>query len=101
MKRFAMLATAALLASPAAFAADKDLCQINMQEIQDNMTTNQATLGEPARSQVEEYTNQAREAQQAGDTEKCITLTTQALQRLKGPGSSESGTAGSSSGTSN
>lgn len=102
MKKFALLAAAALIASPAAFAADKDLCQINMQEIDDNMTTNEATLGEPARSQVEELVGQARQAQTAGNTEECIAHSTKALQELKGPGSSGSGgTAGSGSGSSN
>ncbi|WP_312243569.1 hypothetical protein [Stutzerimonas nitrititolerans] len=101
MKRFALLATAALLASPAAFA-DTNLCQTNLQEIDDNMATNMATLGEPAKSQVEEYVEQARQAQQSGDTEACIAHTTKALQELKGPGSSGSGgTSGTGSGASN
>ncbi|GAB6389005.1 MULTISPECIES: hypothetical protein [Pseudomonadaceae] len=102
MKKFALLAAAALIASPAAFAADKDLCQLNLQEIDDLMATNQATLGEPARSEAEELVGQARQAQQAGDTETCIAHTTKALQELKGPGSSDSnGTAGSASGAGN
>lgn len=102
MKKFALLAVAALIASPAAFAADKDLCQLNMQEIDDSMTTNQATLGEPARSEIEELVSQAKQAQQAGNTEECIAHSTKALQDLKGPGSSGAGgTAGSGSGSSN
>ena len=101
MKRFALLATAALLASPVAFP-DTNLCQTNLQEIDDNMATNMATLGEPAKSQVEEYVEQARQAQQSGDTEACIAHTTKALQELKGPGSSGSGgTSGTGSGASN
>jgi len=97
MKVHALLASAVLLASPAVFA--QDLCQINLQEIDDNMATNTATLGEPAKSKVDEYVNQAREAQQSGDTEACIAHSTKALQELKGPGSSgSSGTAGSGSG---
>ncbi len=102
MKRLALLAAAALLASPAAFAADKDLCQLNMQEVEDNMATNMATLGEPSKSQIEEHIEQARQAQQSGDTEACITHSTKALQELKGPGSSGSGgTSGSGSGAGN
>ena len=66
MKKFALLAAAALIASPAVFADDKNLCQLNMQEIEDDMATNRATLGEPARSEVQELIKQAREAQQAG-----------------------------------
>src|SRR5690606_36726225 len=90
MKRFALLATAALLASPVAFA-DTNLCQTNLQDIDDNMATNMATLGEPAKSQVEEYVEQARQAQQAGDTEPCIAHTTNALHAVKSPGSCDSG----------
>jgi len=98
MKTFALFAAAALIASPAAFAADKDLCQLNMQEIDDNMATSQATLGEPALSEVEDLIKQARQAQQSGDTETCIAHSTKALQELEGPGSSGSS---STSGTGN
>ncbi len=101
MKKFALLAAVALLASPAAFAAEKDLCEINMQEIEDNMATTLTTLGEPARSQIEEHVKQAREAKQAGNTEECIVHSTKALQELKGPGSSTPGSAGSASGVGN
>ena len=59
MKVHALLASAVLLASPAVFAQN-DLCQTNLQEIDDNMATNTATLGEPAKSKVEEYVKQAR-----------------------------------------
>jgi len=101
MKVHALLASAVLLASPAVFAQD-DLCQLNLQEIDDNMATNTATLGEPAKSQVDEYVKQARQAQQSGDTEACIAHSTKALQELKGPGSTGSGgTAGSGSGGGN
>lgn len=101
MKKFALLAAVALISSPAAFAADKDLCEINMQEIDDNMATSMTSLGEPARSEVEELVKQAREAKDAGNTEECIVHSTKALQELKGPGSSTPGSAGSSSGTGN
>ncbi|MCQ4322835.1 hypothetical protein [Stutzerimonas stutzeri] len=102
MKKFALLAAAALLASPVAFAADKDLCEINMQEIEDNMATSMTTLGQPAKGQVEDHVNQARQAQQAGDTKGCITHSTKALDELKGPGSSGStGSSGTGSGSSN
>jgi len=101
MKIHALLASAVLLASPAVFAA-QDLCQTNLQEIEDNMATQSTTLGEPAKSQVEEHVMQAKQAQQAGDTEGCIAHSTKALQELKGPGSSGSGgTAGSGSGAGN
>ena len=90
MKIHALLASAVLLASPAVFAA-QDLCQTNLHEIEDNMATQSTTLGEPAKSQVEEHVMQAKQAQQAGDTEGCIAHSTKALQELKGPGSSGSG----------
>ena len=98
MKIHVLLASAALLASPAVFAED-DLCAINLQELENNMATNTVTLGEPARSQVEELTQKAKQAHQAGDKEACIAHSTKALQELKGPGSSGSGgTSGSGSG---
>ncbi|MGE4407686.1 hypothetical protein [Pseudomonas sp.] len=101
MKLHALLASAILLASPAAFA-QQDLCQTNLQEIDDNMATSMATLGEPAKSKIEEYVQQAKQAQQAGDTEACIAHSTKALQELKGPGSTGSGgTSGSGSGAGN
>lgn len=102
MKRYALYAAAALLACPAAFAADKDLCEINMQEINDNMATGTATLGEPSKSKVDEHLQQARQAQQSGDTEGCIAHSTKALQELKGPGGTgSSGSSGSGSGAGN
>lgn len=102
MKKFALLAAAALIASPAAFAADKNLCELNLQEIDDNMATNQATLGEPARTKVEDLIKQARQSHKSGDTEACIAQSTKALQELEGPGSSGStGSAGTGSGTGN
>jgi len=102
MKRFAILATGILLASPAAFAADMNLCETNLQEIDDNMTTTMVTLGEPAKGQIEELVVQARQAQQGGNIEDCIAHSTKALQQLEGPGSSGSGgSAGSGSGAGN
>ena len=68
MKKFALFAAAALIASPAVFAADKDLCQLNLQEIDDNMATNKATLGDPARGEVQDLIKKARDAKQSGDT---------------------------------
>lgn len=102
MKKFALFAAAALIASPAAFAVDKNLCQLNLQEIEDNMATSKATLGEPARTQVQDLIKQARQSQQSGDVEACIAQSTKALQELEGPGSSGStGSAGTGSGTGN
>ncbi len=80
MTKFALLAAAALIASPAVFAADKDLCQLNLQEIDDNMATNKATLGDPARGEVQDLIKKARDAKQSGDTETCIAQSTKALR---------------------
>ena len=99
MKKFALFAAAALIASPAVFAADKDLCQLNLQEIDDNMATNKATLGDPARGEVQDLIKKARDAKQS---ETCIAQSTKALQMLEGPGSTGStGSAGTGSGASN
>lgn len=102
MKPFALVATAVLLASPAAFADDKNLCEINMAELENNMATNMNTLGTPAEGEVQELMKQAKQAQSSGNTEECITHTTKALQLIEGPGSSTSpGSAGSGSGSAN
>ncbi|MFC3606328.1 hypothetical protein [Stutzerimonas tarimensis] len=93
MKRLALFAAAALLASPAAFAQDQDLCELNMAEVDQHMTTSMATMGEPARTKVEGYIETAEEAQATGDTDTCIAQSTMALQILKGPGGSDAGSA--------
>lgn len=98
MKIPMLFAVAALLASPAALAQDMNLCQINLQELEQNLATNQATLGEPARTQVEEYHQQAKAAQSAGDVKACIAHTEKALQMLKGPGGPGTSTPGTSGG---
>lgn len=101
MKPYALLACAALLASPAAFAEDKNLCQINLSEIDQNMTMAMPTIGEPAATKINEYVEKAKEAQKSGDVEECIAQSAKALQLLKGPGSSTTGGAGAGSGSGN
>lgn len=101
MKRLALIASAALLASPLAFAQDADLCELNLSEVEQNMIGNRATLGEPAESRLQEYIDKAHEAHRAGNTQECVAHSTQALQLLKGPGSSTTGSAGSASGAGN
>ncbi|WP_120995947.1 hypothetical protein JQR85_13465 [Stutzerimonas urumqiensis] len=96
MNRLALLAAAALLASPAAFAADENLCQLNMQELDDALATD-VTIGTPVEGEVKELMKQAKQAQQSGNIEECIVHTTKALQLLELPGSS-SDTAGAGSG---
>lgn len=81
MKTTALLFTA-LLAGPA--LAD-DLCALNLEKLENNMTT-QVTLGEPLKGEVEEHQKKAEEARSAGDTEGCILHSTKALQLLEAPG---------------
>jgi len=90
----ALFAAATLLASPA-FAAD-DLCAINLQKINDMQATNTAAnvgtteTGGPA-ADIDEQVKQAKDAQAAGDTKKCIAITSQAINDLKTTGSSSDG----------
>lgn len=84
MKLYALLASAVLLASPAAFA-EEDLCRKNMEEIEASMAA-QSELDEPTRGQVQGHVEEARQARQAGDTDGCIVHSTKALQQLKAPG---------------
>nr|WP_298170760.1 hypothetical protein [uncultured Pseudomonas sp.] len=79
MKLMTMLFATAALASAPAFA--EDLCAIQLQKL-DNKETQTITLGSPAKEQVEELTQQAKEAQSAGDTKACISHSAQALQLL-------------------
>jgi hypothetical protein len=79
MKLIIMLFAAAALASAPAFA--EDLCTIQLQKL-DNKETQVITLGSPAKEQVEELTQQAKDAQSAGNTEACISHSAQALQLL-------------------
>lgn len=80
MKLITMLFAAAALASAPAFAED-DLCTIQLQKL-DNRETQTITLGSPAKEQVEELTQQAKEAQSTGDIKSCISHSAQALQLL-------------------
>lgn len=82
MKRTAitgLFMTAALLASPV-FAAD-DLCDANLQKIDDHMATMTATSEDLVKS-VKEQTDDARAAKAAGNEKDCIALTTKVLDQL-------------------
>lgn len=81
MKRIALTGlflTAALLASPV-FAAD-DLCDANLQQIKDDLATGAADMGEDTMMNLKETQKEAMAAKAAGDTKKCIELTTKALE---------------------
>lgn len=89
----ALFAAATLLASPA-FAADKDLCELNLDKINNSMATAGAT-SEGLDTAVQKHVEEAKQAQAAGDTKKCIEITSKVVERLdktnKGSGSSSGG----------
>jgi len=84
MKLAALIVTAALAASATPAFAD-DLCAINLQKLNDILTT-EPTLAEPMKMQVEEHKKEAEKAQSAGDLEACGTHAEKALQLLDAPG---------------
>ena len=73
--------TAAMLASPV-FAADKDLCQSNLQQLEDALATLPAT-SENATDNVKAALKRAQDAQKAGDDKKCIDITTGTLEKIQ------------------
>jgi hypothetical protein len=75
-----LIITAALMASPV-FAAE-DLCDVNLQKIENAKTTT-LNLGEPAKGQLEEATNQAKAAKASGDEKGCIAASTNALKVIE------------------
>jgi len=100
MKRTALLYPAALLsatlmASPVSAA---DLCDANLQKIQDTLTTKQATMSESLKTQVMELQTSAKQAKAAGDEKKCVEASAMAVQRLEAPNTEGSGDSGGGSG---
>ena len=86
MKRSALaglFVTAAMLASPV-FAADseKDLCQINLDKI-NNGKALLATDTSGKSGEIDTAVSQAKAAHAAGDEKKCIEITSKALQDLQ------------------
>ncbi|ETK15239.1 hypothetical protein H097_23989 [Pseudomonas sp. FH4] len=86
MKRSALaglLITAAMLAPPA-FAAgnDADLCQINLDKI-NNGKALLATDTSGKSGEIDTAVSQAKAAHAAGDEKKCIEITSKALQDLQ------------------
>jgi len=80
------------------FAAD-DLCDVNLQKIDDTMTTSSATLGQPLEGQVKDLQKEAMTAKASGDTEACIAASGQALQLLQTPGGDGASGGATGSGT--
>lgn len=93
MKAHALLASAVLLASSAAFA-DKDMCQTYLQQIDDRMASAEdmdAARQDEAMMHVEE----ARKAQKAGDANGCAMHAREAIKVLEGTGGTSGGSGAS------
>ncbi|MBD9458784.1 hypothetical protein IB241_13940 [Pseudomonas sp. PDM05] len=85
MKRSALAGlfiTAAMLASPVFAAGDKDLCEINLNKI-NNGKALLATDSSGKSGEIDTAVAQAKAAHAAGDEKKCIEITTKALQDLQ------------------
>ncbi|PRA23852.1 hypothetical protein [Pseudomonas poae] len=85
MKRSALAGlfiTAAMLASPAFAAGDKDLCQINLDKI-NNGKALLATDTTGKSGEIDTAVSQAKAAHAAGDDKQCIEITSKALQDLQ------------------
>ena len=85
MKRSALAGlfiTAAMLASPAFAAGDKDLCQINLDKI-NNGKALLATDTSGKSGEIDTAVSSAKAAYAAGDEKKCIEITSKALQDLQ------------------
>jgi D-arabinose 5-phosphate isomerase GutQ len=85
MKRSALAGlfiTAAMLASPVFAAGDKDLCEINLNKI-NNGKALLATDSSGKSGEIDTAVSQAKAAHAAGDEKKCIEITTKALQDLQ------------------
>ena len=85
MKRSALAGlfiTAAILASPAFAAGDKDLCQINLDKI-NNGKALLATDTSGKSGEIDTAVSSAKAAQAAGNDKQCIEITAKALQDLQ------------------
>ena len=85
MKRSALAGlfmTAAMLASPAFAASDKDLCQINLDKI-NNGKALLATDTSGKSGEIDTAVSQAKAAQAAGNDKQCIEITSKVLQDLQ------------------
>ncbi|MGU9858744.1 hypothetical protein [Pseudomonas sp. LF245] len=85
MKRSALAGlfiTAAMLASPVFAAGDKDLCEINLNKI-NNGKALLATDSSGKSGEIDTAVSQAKAAHAAGDEKKCIEITAKALQDLQ------------------
>lgn len=88
MKRTALAGlfiSVAMLASPVFADSQADLCQINLQKIKDAKVSTEQ-MSETMQSDIDGTIHQATAAKAKGTeegTKECISLTTQALQKLQ------------------
>ena len=73
--------TAALLASPT-FAADKDLCAANIQQISDFVDSAPA-IPESSLNNVKDALEKSKTAQAAGNDKDCIEISGQMLEKIQ------------------
>ncbi|WP_415758008.1 hypothetical protein [Pseudomonas sp. LT1P18] len=73
--------TVALLASPV-FAADKDLCKENINQIQQTLDSDPAT-SENAEDNIQAGLDKAKTAQAKGDDKGCIGITSGLLEKIQ------------------
>ncbi|KNH30165.1 tmRNA [Pseudomonas syringae] len=76
-----LFVTAAMLASPV-FAADKDLCTSNIQQIK-QVLDSEPTTSESAKDNIKASLKRAEDAQKAGDDKACISETTKTLEKIQ------------------
>ncbi|VVO53405.1 hypothetical protein [Pseudomonas fluorescens] len=79
MKRSLLFFVSLVVATPL-FAAD-DLCVVNLQKLKELKQT--PVIGQPALGDIQQDRMDAEAAQKAGDTQKCISLTNRALDKVK------------------
>lgn len=88
MKRSALAGlfiTAAILASPVFAGSQDDLCNINLQKIRDAKVSTEQ-ISESLKSDIDATIHQATAAKARGTeegTKECISLTTQAMQKIQ------------------
>lgn len=80
MRKILML-VAAVCVSTTAFAADKDLCQVNLQKLKD-LKVSSGQIGQPLLAEIQENRRDAETAQKAGNEKECVALTSQALDKV-------------------
>lgn len=62
---------------------DEDLCNVNLNKINDYKTYDSPTMGEPKKTRIHELKEQAERYRQQGDIKNCIAVTEHTLNILK------------------